>query len=146
MIRTVALLSMLFGCTTFWCTAASGQVPFDPGMAQPFYGSPYGAGFSPYGGVAPMGLGYGGYGMGGYGYGGLGYGGYGLGGYGYGRFGYGMRGYYPPNPFGNLNMLPPNPPSPYYVVPSAAEYRAQTQRLDQAKYGELIIQHSLQQR
>src|SRR5436190_3469895 len=104
MIRTVSLASTLIYCTTAW-----GQVPFDPGMPpqvggpmyqqpmpypqampQPYYGSPYSGGFSPYGGVAPMGLGYGG----------LGYGGYGLGGYGYGGFGYGMRGYYPPNPFG----------------------------------------------
>jgi len=130
MIRAVALLGALFCSTTAW-----GQVPFEPGMAPPFY-SPYGAGFSPYASFAPMGYGYGGYG-----YGGIGYGGFG-----FGRFGYGMRGYYPPNPFGNLNMLPPNPPSPYYVVPSAAEYRAQTQGLDQAKYGELIIRHSLQQR
>ncbi len=72
--------------------------------------------------------------------------GYGYGGYGYGGYHFGVRGYYPPSPYGNLNWLPPNPPSPYYVVPSAAEYRAQQQRLDQANYGELLLLHSMQQR
>ena len=102
---------------------------------------PYSYGGWPYG--------YGGFGSGGYGIGyGYGYGGYGFGapGFGYGGVGFwpsfGARGYYPPNPYGNLNWLPPILPSPYYSVPTDRQYVQQTIIRDQQTYGDLIREHS----
>jgi hypothetical protein len=135
------------------CSAtAVGQVPIYPALPQPpavsayqqafgqsFYQPPYAPGVPlPYGNA-----GYG-YGVSGYGFGGYGLGGYGLGGYGLGGYGFGARGYYPPNPFGNLNWLPPNPPSPYYVTPSGDEYLEQVRRRDDTTYGELRLRHYFQ--
>jgi hypothetical protein len=58
--------------------------------------------------------------------------------YGYRPYGFGAI------PFGNINWLPPNPPSPYYVTPSGQEYLQQARRREQATYIELILQRSLQ--
>lgn len=51
----------------------------------------------------------------------------------------GARGFYPPNPFGNQSMLPPNPPSPYYVAPSGQEYLNHIYRRDRMIYGGMMI-------
>ncbi len=82
--------------------------------------------------------------MGGYGLGGYGLGGYGFGGYGFGGYGFGAVGYYPLNTFGNMNWLPPNRPSPYYVTPSGGEYLEQVRRRDQATYSELMLLQNAQ--
>jgi hypothetical protein len=131
---TRALLGLLL---SLCCSTAWGQYPIYPAYPQPAarwaysqYPSYYQSQFYPsYG----------------YGYRPYGYGGYGNGPYGYGGFGFGVRGYYPPNPFGNMNWLPPNPPSPYYVTPSGKQYLDQAQREDQATYSDLMLRHYLQQ-
>ena len=45
---------------------------------------------------------------------------------------------------GNLNWLPPNPPSPYHVTPSGREYLQQAARRERATYTELKLQHQKQ--
>ncbi len=129
------------------CTAAWGQYPIYPayaqaaamgyqvGFSQPVYQQPPSGMASPYG--------YGGNGYGGYGIGGYGYGPYGMGGYGFGGYGFVRQGYYPPNPFGNMNWLPPNIPSPYYVTPRGPQYLEQVRRRDQTTYSELLLQHNM---
>jgi hypothetical protein len=47
-------------------------------------------------------------------------------------------------PFGGVNLLPPNPPSPYYVTPSGKEYLEQIRRKEAATYSQLKFQHHLQ--
>jgi hypothetical protein len=121
-----ALLGLLLGlcCTTAW-----GQVPIYPALPQPpaisayqqafpqsYYQPQFYPGFQPYD----------------------------YGPYGFGRYGFAARGVYPPNPFGNMNWLPPNPPSPYYVVPSGQQYLDQAQRRDWATYSGLMLRHNLQ--
>jgi hypothetical protein len=108
---------------TLCCTTAWGQYPIYPAYPQPpglsvypQYQSFYRPQF--YSGISP---------------------------YGYGSYGFGARGYYPPNPFGNMNWLPPNPPSPYYVTPSGKQYLEQTRRRERAIYSELMLWPSLQQ-
>jgi hypothetical protein len=46
--------------------------------------------------------------------------------------------------FGNLNWLPPNLPSPYYVTPSGRGYLQQAARRERATYTELKLQHQKQ--
>src|SRR4029453_16560992 len=58
--------------------------------------------------------------------------------FGYPPFGFGAI------PYGNLNWLPPNPPSPYYVTPSGKEYLQQARRREQATCNEIRLQHYLQ--
>jgi hypothetical protein len=65
--------------------------------------------------------------------------GYGLYG-GYGAYGFAARGYYPPNPFGNMNWLPPTFSSPYYLTPSREKYLGLVRQKDQATYTELQLQ------
>jgi hypothetical protein len=118
-------------------TAAWGQVPIYPAYAQP----PALSAYPPfYGAAAPYG--FGGYGVGGYGFGGYGIGGVGLGGFGYPGLGFGAVGYGPLVGYGNLNWLPPNRPSPYYVVPSGREYLDQVQQRDRTTYAEMILRHN----
>ncbi len=129
MIRTLLALSFFFcGATAF------AQVPIYQALPQPPAVSAYPQAFP----GAYSGAGYGGFAP--YGYGGYGYRGYG---YGYAPYGFGARGYYPPNPYGNMNWLPPNPPSPYYVVPSGKEYLEQARRRDESTYTELLLFHNL---
>jgi len=161
MTRVLLGMLLVLCCTT---ARAQAQYPIYPAYPQPpapsfypQYPAVYG-GFSPfgfggygqggfgYGGLGYGGLGYGGLGYSGFGYGGLGYGGlgYGLGGLGYGGFGFGARGYYPLNTLGNMNWLPPNRPSPYYVTPSPAQYREQARRDEQATYTGILLEHNAQ--
>ena len=147
MIRT-----LLFTLIALCGTTASAQNLIYPAYPQPpapsFYPqSPavYG-GFSPYGlgGYGYGGFGYPGYGLGGYGSGGFGlgygYGGLGFGGFGYG--GFGAVGYYPLNTLGNMNWLPPNRPSPYYVTPTPGQYLDSAARRDQATYVDILREHN----
>ncbi len=124
------------------CTKAWGQYPIYPANPQPpaSWAYPQYPSFSQMSSYPAFGYGYGTFGYGPFGYGPFGYGPFG-----YGSFGYGARGYYPPNPYGNMNWLPPNPPSPYYVTPSGKQYLEQAQRRDQATYSELMLRHYLQQ-
>jgi hypothetical protein len=101
-------------------TPAWAQYPIYPGGAQAFI-PPYAYGYN------------------GFGYGGIGYGGYG--GFGAWPYGFAARGYYPPNPFGNMNWLPPILPSPYYSVPSGPQYLQQAAARDQATYTDLMLKH-----
>jgi hypothetical protein len=110
--RALLTLALILCASTAWA-----QYPYYAGFAQPFYAQSF----------APYGYGYGGYG--GFGYGG------------FGPYGFGVRGYYPPNPFGNLNWLPPIPPSPYYVVPSDRQYLEQAMLRDRQTYGDLVREH-----
>ena len=172
MIRVLLSMLLFLCCTTasaqYPIYPAYPQLPspsFYP-QSQAFYGgfSPYGfggyglggygvggyglGGFGygalGYGGFGYGGLGYGGLGYGGLGYGGLGYGGLGYGGLGYGGFGFGARGYYPINTLGNMNWLPPNRPSPYYVTPTPGQYLEQARRDDEATYTDILLRHNPQ--
>src|SRR5437660_5917990 len=58
--------------------------------------------------------------------------------YGYSPYGFGAI------PYGGVNLLPPNPPSPYYVTPSGREYLQQVARREKATYSELKLQHDVQ--
>ncbi|HEX4143580.1 MAG TPA: hypothetical protein VHY91_08610 [Pirellulales bacterium] len=158
MIRALLAMLLLLCSTTAW----GQQYPIYPAYPQlpspsfypqypAFYGgfSQYGyggnglGGFG-YGGLGYGGVGYGGLGYGGFGYGGLGYGGFGYGGLGYGGLGYGFgaRGYYPFGALGNLNWLPPNRPSPYYVTPTPGQYLEQVRRDEQATYADILLRHN----
>ncbi|HWA97058.1 MAG TPA: hypothetical protein VG713_01135 [Pirellulales bacterium] len=141
-----------FAAVCLAATCANAQQLVYPALPQPparsaypyafpqAYAAPGWNGQVPFaGGGMPALAAYGPYGFGGYGGYGLGYGRFG---YGFRRYGYGARGYYPPNPFGNMNWLPPNPPSPYYVAPSGREYMEQATRNDQARYAELLLLHN----
>jgi hypothetical protein len=55
--------------------------------------------------------------------------------YGYRPYGFGAI------PVGNMNWLPPNPPSPYYVTPLGREYLQQAARRERATYTDLKLQH-----
>ena len=63
----------------------------------------------------------------------------GISGYGFGPYGFGARGNLAASSFGNMNWLPPNPPSPYYVTPSGKQYLEQSQRRERAIYRELML-------
>ena len=58
--------------------------------------------------------------------------------YGYQAYGLGI------GSFGNMNWIPPNPPSPYYVTLSGREYLQQAARRERATYTELKLQHQRQ--
>ena len=62
----------------------------------------------------------------------------GLSAYGYQPFGFGAI------PYGGINLLPPNLPSPYYVTPSGREYLEQVRRNEQATYTQLRLSRELQ--
>lgn len=62
--------------------------------------------------------------------------------YGYRPYGFGYG--FGASPWGNLNWLPPNPPSPYYVTPSGKDYLEQARRRELATYTQLKLQHYLQ--
>jgi hypothetical protein len=47
-------------------------------------------------------------------------------------------------PLGNFNLLPPPPPSPYYVAPTGREYLEQVRRNEAATFAQLKLQHELQ--
>ena len=123
------------------CAAARAQQ-----FVYPAYPAPAPTGFPAYSygnlgyGGGGSALGYGGVGYGVFGYAGLGYGGLGFGGW-----GFGARGYYPPNPYGNMNWLPPNPPSPYYVTPRPWQYLEQVRRADRSRYAEIMLRQGIQQ-
>ncbi len=109
-----ALLGLLLVLS---CTAASGQYPIYPAYALP-PGTP---GYPPY---QPF----------------LGPQFYpGISAYAYGPYGFGARGNLAASSFGNLNWLPPNAPSPYYVTPSGKQYLEQARRREQAIYRELML-------
>jgi hypothetical protein len=58
--------------------------------------------------------------------------------FGYQPFGFGVL------PYGGVNLLPPTPPSPYYVTPSGREYLQQVARTERATYSQLKLRHDLQ--
>jgi len=100
-----------------YCTTAWGQLPIYPAFPQP----PALAGYTPYSSfyqpptIYPA-----------------------LPAYGYQPFGFGAF------PFGGINLLPPNLPSPYYVTPSGREYLEQVRRRERATYTQLKLSHELQ--
>lgn len=97
-----------------FCTTALGQYPIYPAIAQPPWA------FSPYTPLYQPQI-YPGFSA-----------------YGYRPYGFGVV------PVGNINWLPPTPPSPYYVIPSSREYLQQAARREQATYSELKLQHQQQ--
>lgn len=66
--------------------------------------------------------------------------------YGYARYSFRARGYYPPNPYGGTGWLPPNAPSPYYVIQRGADYLRQVEQQDRMTYGEIELDHALGKR
>ena len=112
MIRACLGLLLTLCCSTAW-----GQYPIYPAYAQPpvMPGYPpyqpyYGPQFSP-----------------------------GISAYAYGPYGFGARGNLAASSFGNMNWLPPNPPSPYYVTPSGKQYLEQARLRERAIYRELML-------
>ncbi len=58
--------------------------------------------------------------------------------YGYQPFGFAAV------PFAGFNLLPPTPPSRYYVAPSGRDYLEQVRRNEKASYLQMKLIHELQ--
>jgi hypothetical protein len=111
---TRALLSLLL---SLCCTSAWGPYPINPAFPQP----PSRSAYSPYLPFYQPAMIY-----------------PGLSPYGYQPCGFWAA------PFGGVNLLPPNPPSPYYVTLSGREYLEHVARREKATYSQLKLQHDLQ--
>lgn len=115
----------LFALFLCLCTApAWGQYPIYPALPQPLALSAY-ASYSPF--YQPS--------LSDPGFSPLGYSSYG---FGYSPYGFGAVA------LGGVNLLPPSPPSPYYVTPSGREYLVQVRRHEAATYTQLKLQYGLQ--
>jgi hypothetical protein len=140
--------SLAFASLLLLGSTARAQFGYYPPMGA-YGGLAYGVGYGGvgYGGFGTVGgFGYPGYGLG---YGGFGGGGFGLGGFGGGGFGGGGFGAYGISStpyglgFGGYGSLPPNPPSPYYVVPSGGAYLEGVRRRDSHDYAEIMLMNQM---